>query len=140
MTSSADGSKLAVFSGTRIYSSSDYGNTWVSNGWPNNCAYQDICSSADGNRLFAVGAGLTGIWTCPLNTSANLKIKRTTFTNVMVSWGVPSTNLVLQQNLDLTTAQWSNVTNQPVLNLTNLQNQVMLPLPPGSAFYRLKTP
>jgi hypothetical protein len=32
------------------------------------------------------------------------------------------------------------VTNPPVLNLTNLQNQVTLPLSGGSGFYRLKTP
>ena len=34
---------------------------------------------------------------------------------------------------------WTDVTNPPVLNLTNLQNQVIL-FPPGSnTFYRLKT-
>jgi hypothetical protein len=33
-----------------------------------------------------------------------------------------------------------DVTNVPVLNLTNLQNQVTLPLSADSSFYRLKTP
>jgi hypothetical protein len=138
VTSSADGSKLAVFSGSKIYSSSDYGNTWVSNSWPNNCFFQSICSSADGNRLFAVGTGLN-VWTCQLNPSGNLNINRTASSNVVISWVVPSTNFVLQRNLDLTTTSWSNVTNQPVLDLTNLQNQVGLPLPASSTFYRLKT-
>lgn len=139
VTSSADGSKLAVFSGSKIYSSSDYGNTWASNSWPNNCFFQNICSSADGNRLFAVGTGLN-VWTCQLNPSANLNIRRSTRTNVMVSWLVPSTNFVLQQTGDLTSNQWSNVTNPPILNLTNLQNQVALPSPASQVFYRLTTP
>lgn len=147
VTSSADGSKLAVFSGSRIYSSSDFGNTWVSNNWPNSTFFQNICASADGNRLFAVGNGL-GIWTCQLTPAPNLNISSNirlnihhpAATNVMISWLVPSTNFVLQRSLDLTTTSWSTVTNPPVLNLTNLQNQVTLTLPAGSAFYRLSTP
>jgi hypothetical protein len=139
VTSSSDGSKLAVFNGYQIYTSSDYGNTWVSNNWPNSCIFQSICSSADGNRLFAVGTSLNGVWTCQLNPSAPLNISRTAPTNVVISWLLPSTNFVLQRNLDLTTTLWSNVTNLPVLNLTNLQNQIMLPSPAGRAFYRLKT-
>ena len=44
----------------------------------------------------------------------------------------------MQQCSDL--GSWTNLTNQPVLNLTNLQNEVVL-VPPGSnIFYRLKTP
>jgi hypothetical protein len=34
----------------------------------------------------------------------------------------------------------AGVTNPPVLNLTNLQNEVTLPMAAGSGFYRLKTP
>jgi len=55
-------------------------------------------------------------------------------------WIVPSTNFVLQQNLDLTTTNWTDVTNPPALNLTNLQNEVILTPTNNSAFYRLKTP
>ena len=58
--------------------------------------------------------------------------------SVVLSWLIPSTNLVLQQSSDL--VSWADVTNPPVLNLTNLQNQVTLPLSGGSGFYRLKTP
>jgi hypothetical protein len=136
VTSSADGSKLAVFSGSQVCSSSDFGNTWTPNNWPNSSYFQNLCASADGNRLFAVGVGI-GVWTSQLNPSPNLNISRIAPSNVMVSWLVPSTNFVLQRNLDLTTTQWANVTNPPVLNLTNLQNQVALPLPAGSVFYRL---
>lgn len=139
VTSSADGSKLAGFNGGEFFSSSDYGNTWIATNWPEaGWFFPNICSSADGNRLFAVGSG-SGVWTCQLNPSGNLNISRTTSSNLMVSWLVPSTNFVLQQNSDLVTTQWATVTNLPVLNLTNLQNQVMLPLPAGSVFYRLRT-
>ena len=57
----------------------------------------------------------------------------------MVSWPVPSTNFVLQQNLNLSTGNWDVVTNEAVLNLTNLQYQVTL-APANSVFYRLATP
>jgi hypothetical protein len=46
----------------------------------------------------------------------------------------------LQQNSDLTTTNWTVMTNAPVLNLTNLQNQVILSPSGSNAFYRLKTP
>ena len=60
--------------------------------------------------------------------------------NLVLSWIVPTTNFVLQQNLDLTTTNWTNVTNAPVLNLTNLQDEVVLSPTNDSGFYRLKTP
>ena len=66
-----------------------------------------------------------------------MKIKPTTG-NLTLSWIVPSTNLVLQQSADL--SGWTNVTNLPVLNLTNLQNEVILSPTGSSGFYRLKTP
>ena len=41
----------------------------------------------------------------------------------------------LQQNLDLTKADWTDVISSPFLNLSNLQNQVPVPLPAaGSGF------
>ena len=58
--------------------------------------------------------------------------------NNSISWIIPSTNFMLQQSSDLTA--WADVTNVPVLNLTNLQNQVTLPSSNASGFYRLKTP
>jgi hypothetical protein len=59
-------------------------------------------------------------------------------TNLTLGWTIPSTNFVLQQSADL--LAWADVTNPPVLNLTNLQNQVTLPPAASSGFYRLKTP
>ena len=57
---------------------------------------------------------------------------------LVLSWLVPSTNFVLEQSADL--SSWTDLTNAPVLNLTNLQDEVALPLPDGDAFFRLKTP
>lgn len=58
--------------------------------------------------------------------------------NVALGWTVPSTNFILQQSGDLVT--WAAVTNMPVLNLTNLQEQVAMPATSGAVFYRLVTP
>jgi hypothetical protein len=66
-----------------------------------------------------------------------LKVTPST-TNLIVSWIIPSTNFVMQQSGDL--HNWADLTNQPVLNLTNLRNEVFLPPPGSNVFYRLKTP
>ena len=44
----------------------------------------------------------------------------------------------MQESPDL--QNWADMTNQPVLNLANLQNEVILSPTGGDAFYRLKTP
>ena len=66
-----------------------------------------------------------------------MQIMRTK-SNLKLSWIVPSTNFVLQGSADL--SGWTDLTNQPVFNLTNLQNEVSLPLSGSGGFYRLKTP
>jgi hypothetical protein len=141
---SADGSKMTAIvvweSGSAlasIYSSRDSGVTWQSNNAPG-VAWEWIASSADGAKSFAtVGAG--GIYTSQTISQPRLNLTPSS-TNLMLDWGIPSTNFVLQQISGLSTAGWSNVTNTPVLNLTNLQNQVTLPAPASNAFFRLKTP
>jgi len=47
-------------------------------------------------------------------------------------------NFTLQQSSDRSTGNWQDLTNLPVLNLTNLQNQVVPPPPAGNSFFRLK--
>jgi hypothetical protein len=97
-----------------------------------------VTSSADGTKLAAVvyGGGIYTSYTVPkpslcLATSNN---------NLAFSWTMPSTNFVLQKISDLSKANWVTMTNTPVLNLTNLQNQIILPSPGSNVFYRLKTP
>jgi len=58
--------------------------------------------------------------------------------NLVLSWIVPSMDFVLQQNSDLTTTNWADLTNKPTLNLTNLQYQVSVSLTNGRSFYRLR--
>ena len=60
--------------------------------------------------------------------------------SLKLCWTVPSANFVLQQSSHLTTANWSNVTNVPVLNFTNLQDEVTVRAGNGAGYFRLKTP
>jgi hypothetical protein len=145
---SADGTKMIVAgwggSGSPfgpIYTSTDSGQTWTSNNIPI-MTWQGVACSADGNEMMAVSEGTYnnvgngGIWILQTTPSPSLGFSLTD--SLQLSWLIPSTNFVLQQSSDL--VNWSVVTNAPVLNLTNLQNQVALPLSDGNAFFRLATP
>jgi hypothetical protein len=59
-------------------------------------------------------------------------------TNVLVSWPSPPGGFGLQQNSDLTTTNWTTVTNVPAM--ANGQNQVVLPSGSSNQFYRLEHP
>ena len=57
--------------------------------------------------------------------------------SVLVSWPLPLiNNFVLQRNPNLTTTNWLDITNTPVV--LNNRNQVVLPIVEASAFFRLK--
>ena len=133
---SADGGRSITSIGTNLYISTDFGATWVANNTPAGAdKTKAVALSADGNKLIAVVNG-GGIWTAQMTVAPSMGI---TLTNtLLLSWLIPSANFALQQSSDL--ANWSDVTNEPVLNLTNLQNQVMLPASSSSLFFRLKTP
>lgn len=135
---SADGSKLvAVAYPGPIYTSTDLGATWQSNNAPS-MLWHSVASSADGSKLVTVA------WNGPIYTSQSTPVPLLKLTplvaNLGLSWIVPSTNFVAQQNSDLSTTNWTDVTNSPTLNLKNLQNEVALPLPTSNTFYRLKSP
>ena len=55
--------------------------------------------------------------------------------NLTLSWTVPSMNFVIQQSPNL--VGWTDMTNLPVLNPANLQDEVLAPLPSSKEFYRL---
>jgi hypothetical protein len=59
--------------------------------------------------------------------------------SLTLSWTLPSTNLVLQQNSDLATANWTNVAANATLTTNTLQYQVTLPLTNTQGFYRLQS-
>jgi hypothetical protein len=141
VAASVDGTKLvlAAYNGG-IYSTTNFGIIWTSN-----CApiqkWGTVASSADGTKLVAVVFG-GGVWTCqnapsPATPSPQLTLTHS-LSDLTLAWTVPATNFLLQQSGDL--VSWENLTNNPVLNLTNLQNQVTLPPSSGNCFYRLKTP
>jgi len=153
IASSADGSRLVVvaeridnfgpfpptISGL-IYSSTDSGATWIHN----NVAVHNwswVASSADGCKLVAAAGEWTpadsGIWTLQTTPAPQMNITPTNG-NLTLSWIVPSTDFVLQQSPDL--YSWTDMTTTTTPNLTNLQNEVTLPLTGSNAFYRLKTP
>jgi photosystem II stability/assembly factor-like uncharacterized protein len=133
---SADGKYLALADfNSKIYTSTNSGATWVTNNV--STTWSGIASSADGYRLVAVSAFNQGIWLGQYVPAPQLKLTPSSG-NVGLSWTLSSTNFALQQSSNLN--NWSTVTNAPVLNLTNLQNQVSLPASNGSTFFRLKTP
>ena len=49
-----------------------------------------------------------------------------------------TTNLIVQQRGDLRAGSWADMTNTPILNTSNLHNEVSLPVGRANAFYRLK--
>ena len=137
VAASADGRRLIAGSYPAIYSSPDSGMTWLSNDAPQ-LNWRAVATSADGNALVAAATS-GGIYNLQLMPKPSLNINlMMANSNLGLSWLIPSTNLVLQQSSDL--ASWSDVTNIPMLNLTNLQNQVIIPLSNGDGFYRLATP
>lgn len=144
VASSADGTKLvAVFgnstTGGGIYTSTNFGVTWILNSLTNELWYA-AAQSADGNKWYAGGrvnsyAGEIRIASFQPQPVMNIM---PTEGNLKLSWIIPSTDFVLQSSPDL--SSWTDLTNQPVLNLTNLQDEVTLPLSAGNEFFRLKTP
>jgi photosystem II stability/assembly factor-like uncharacterized protein len=143
---SADGGKIVAASSLPvgifttnvpgpIYTSTDFGATWTSNNVPET-NWVSVATSADGNKLVAaMRAG--GIWVSQTTPSPQLNIMPAN-SSFKLSWLIPSTNFVMQQSADL--FSWSDVTNAPVLNFTNLQDEVILPPTNGNSFFRLKTP
>jgi hypothetical protein len=149
---SADGSKMVAgvvvegaFVPVSIYTSTNSGATWQTNNAPytyfrNTGTWKTVAASADFSKLVAVGGySGWGIFTSQTTPSPQLNLTPSG-SNLTASWIIPSTNFVLQENLDLTTSNWTDVTNPPALNLTNLQDEVVLSPTSSSGFYRLKTP
>jgi hypothetical protein len=134
--SSADGTKIVAISYHLFFYSTNSGNTWTSNSSPNLAAkWNSMASSADGNKLAVVDIGIYTTYSTP-SPQLNLTASSNT---LAFSWLVPSTNFVLQQNLDMSSGSWVTLTSTPVLNLTNLQNQVTLSPSNSSGFFRLST-
>jgi len=141
---SADGNKVFIVSyDGSVYVSTNFGANWTINDLPDGEAFVNIAASADGGKLltgsvFSSDPSGNGVSYFSSSVYApQINLERVS-TNVALSWFLPSANFVLQQSSDF--ADWSDSTNRPLLNLTNLQNQITLPLNASNRFYRLKTP
>jgi hypothetical protein len=145
VASSADGTKLVAVAEEPvgwIYTSTNSGTTWMSNSVPNEI-WHSVTSSADGGRLAAAPFASQSFNPVPvytLQTTPAPQLHIAPSSNaVACSWLVPSTNFVLQQTLDLTTANWVTLTNKPALNFTNLQDQATISPSNTRGFFRLVT-
>lgn len=145
VASSADGTKLiavAGFPSGLIRMSTNSGITWTSNNTPDQ-VLSAVASSADGNQLVVGTYGDTSGNPGPIYTSYSMPTPLIRLTpsggSLALAWIVPATNFVLQQKSDLATAGWVTLTNRPVLNLTNLQDEITLSPAAGNGFFRLKS-
>jgi hypothetical protein len=141
---SADASVLLSYGGQTIdsiYTSTNLGATWTSNNVPQR-AWAAFACSADGNELLAAeepGSGPTsgGIWILQTPPSPQLNFTAANG-NLNFFWTAPSTNMVLEESPDL--SNWMVVTNEPVLNDSNLQEQVTFLMGSSNGFFRLVSP
>ncbi|HTV41091.1 MAG TPA: sialidase family protein [Candidatus Sulfotelmatobacter sp.] len=118
-----------------IYSSKNSGSTWISNNVPP-AVWGAFACSADGSVLVAA-AEPGGVWiskTPPPSPQLNVFSANG---EVNLSWIIPSTNMVLEQSLNLNPVNWTILTNSPCLNPTNLQEQLTLQPANPAAFFRL---
>ena len=120
-----------------IYTSRDDGFTWISNDVPP-AVWTAFACSADGNILVAAaepdGSTGGGVWVSKTRPSPRLNLFLSNG-SLNFSWIVPSTNMVLEQGLNL--VNWTILTNSPSLNLSNLQEQLTLRPTNSRALFRL---
>lgn len=158
---SADGTVLAACAGNLIgpaifrwtgaggfegiYLSTNSGIAWEDTRAPGE-AWSSVAISADGKRLVAVSRKDSHIYTLQLPfpppppfPSLHLDVNASAG-HIGISWLVPSTSFGLQQNDDLTTTNWTDVSITPSLNFSNLHNEVTALPSPGCHFYRLRSP
>jgi len=117
-----------------VYSSRDAGSTWQPEGVFGK--WDSVCCSADGN-LRAAADQTGGIW-ISRSTPAPLLTATQSSGRITISWGLPSMDFVLQQNINIDTGNWMELTNIPTLNLSNLRHEVTVSLSRGENYFRLK--
>jgi sugar lactone lactonase YvrE len=141
---SADGTRMVALANSGsagfgagsggIFTSTDSGATWVSNSVPS-WSWTCAAMSADGNEIIATIGGASSTGTIYVSQASPSPVLNLSASDNVISWLIPSLDFTLQQSPDL--SSWTDMTNLPVLNLTNLQNQVVLPPPGGNSFFRL---
>ncbi len=139
VTCSADGKKMAAAAvGGPIYRSTDSGGSWTQTESPLTNWYT-MAGSADGNTLIAASQRdyLGLVYTWHSTSVPELKLAASD-QNYVLSWILPSRSCVLEEASDLTARDWTTVTNMPVLNYTNLQEEVTIPRTAANRFFRLR--
>ena len=95
---------------------------------------KDVATS--GNYVYGAN-GVGGIRVYLLVPQLSIRLDQPNVCSI--SWSAPPVNsFVLQQNADLATTNWVDVTNAPVV--VSNRDQVVIAPSPGLAFYRLRSP
>jgi len=84
------------------------------------------------------GQILEAVFGVNLPSSPLLSVQLTPTNAVVISWPDASTDFNLQQNGNVNSTNWVNVTNTPII--AGGQKQVIVAPPVGTQFYRLKYP
>ena len=148
LAASADGTTLvaaAELSG-QIYVSRDLGTTWAATGAPAPVQgnWLPVVCSADGTTVMAAEAfGHIYTLRLPIPSTPRLPPEHRPVLSVApfgsgLSWLVPSSPFVLEENSELTTTNWTDLTPSPVLNFTNLHYELKLSPSSARRFYRLR--
>jgi photosystem II stability/assembly factor-like uncharacterized protein len=125
---SADGHEIVAVAnggfGGSIHISRNGGQTWTNAGAPY-LRWSAVSVSADGNKIVA-GTINSGIYTFQADDMLPSINYKTIRKSLAVSWIVPSSPAVLQRSSD--GLIWTNVAQKPLLNLSTLRYEVVLPL------------
>jgi len=92
--------------------------------------------ASSGNNYSVTGGFWALIGAVQTPGSPLLRVYVTGSNSVVVSWPSPSTGFVLQQNPNVNSTNWVNVSLTPVDNGTN--KSVLISPPKGNLFFRLK--
>lgn len=131
---SADGTQLVAGTWNKgvVYLSQDFGTNWTptasrSKNWT------ALAGSADGKKWLGVDY-TEGVYTLEAPASPAVSITGSGG-NLVLSWPLPSGPLTVQASQDM--VDWSGITNQPTLDLTDLVYSLTVTPGGGSGFFRL---
>ena len=119
-----------------IFASADFGNTWLQKGTVQGY-WNGVASSSDGTKLVVCQGGFAAGYIYTWQQPPTLAIVSSA-DGLLISWPASAAEFVLQHNPDLTTTNWTGVTN--AVTLAGNQNQVSVIHPAGNRFYRLTSP
>ena len=151
---SADGTRIFAAGGGlqlgqhvtgRIYASTNSGKTWQMTDAPQQY-WQSIATSADGAVSVAAASGADQFGELlknPIFSSHSIQQPLLQLTpssaGLRLSWTVPSTAFVLEENHDLSSPGWAPASVNPKMDYATLEYQVALPSSPGTSFFRLSS-